>query len=213
MRPSRSFEKLLRMALRRLARLRTCAIDALKQADPHRDRQLAYVVVESLNLWANFSRSYALSCLFRPKRIAKGRVRVGNAAITMPAAVFLLAAQQRRGPAAAAPTSRREEPAWHERDLLLKTCLAMGCSHVADVQAALSGNTTVFEDLPAFRNFFAHRNDESARKAIALARRQYLIIGARHPTSALSMPAYKRTQPLILDWLDDMQIVMEFLCD
>lgn len=201
------------MALKRLARLRICAIDALTQPAPNRDCQFAYIVMESLNLWANFSRSYVLSCLFRPKRVAKGRVMVSNAAITTPAAVFLLAAQQRRGPAAAAPTSRREEPAWHERDLLLKTCLGMGCSHLADVQSALSGNTTVFEDLPAFRNFYAHRNDESARRAIALARRQYLIIGARHPTSALAMPAYKRTQPLILDWLDDIQIVMEFLCD
>lgn len=201
------------MASNRLARLRSCALDGLANPGPKQDRQFAYVVIEALNLWANFSRSYVLSCLFRPKRITKGRVRIGNAAITTPAALFLLAAQIRRGPAAAAPTSRRDEPSWHERDLLIKTCLGMACSHAADVQGALSGNTTVFEDLPAFRNFYAHRNDESAQKAVALVKRQYLIVGVRHPTGALSTPAYKRTQPLLLDWLDDMQIVMEFLCD
>lgn len=213
MRPSRSFEKLLRMASKRLARLRGRAVEGLALAEPLRDRQFAHVVVESLNLWANFSRSYALSCIFRPKRVAKGRVTISNAAITSPATVLLLAAQVRRGPAAPAPTTRRDEPAWHERDLLLKTCMAMGCSHAADVQGALSGHTTVFDHLPTFRNFYAHRNDESAQKALTLARKQYLIIGVRHPTSALSNPAYKRPQPLILDWLDDMQIVMEFLCD
>jgi hypothetical protein len=214
MRPSRSFEKLLRMASNRLARLRSRAVEGLTHTGPERDRQFAYVIVEALNLWGNFSRSYAMSCLFRPKRVTKqGRVTIGNATVTTPAAVLLIAAQVRRGPAAAAPTTRRDEPAWHDRDLLIKTCLAMGSSHAADVQGALSGNTTVFDHLPTFRNFYAHRNDESAQKAIRLARNQYLIIGVRHPTGALSAPAYKRTQPLILDWLDDMQVVMEFLCD
>ena len=213
MRPSRSFQTLLRSATNRVGRLRAHAVEGLKQGGSYQDRQLAFVVVETLNLWANFSRSYLLSCLFRPKRIAKGRVTLGNAAVTTPGALFLLAAQIWRGPGAAAPATRRQEPAWHQRDLLIKTCLAMGCSHVADVQNALSGNTRVFDDLPAFRNFYAHRNDESAQKAIALAHTQYLITGVGHPTSALSTPAYKRTQPLILDWLDDMQAVMEFLCD
>jgi len=194
-------------------RLRALAIDALARTAPGRDRQLAYVAIEAQNLWGNFSRSYALSCLFRPKRVANGKVTLTNASITTPAAVLFLAAQVRRGAAAVLPTTRRDEPAWHERALLIKLCLAMGCSHAADVQSALSLMTTVFEGLPTFRNFYAHRNDESAEKAIAFARRQYLITGIYHPSAALATPAYKRPQPLILDWLDEMQAVMELLCD
>jgi hypothetical protein len=201
------------MASGRLARLRVSALDGLAQSGPERDRQLAYVTVEALNLWANFARSYALSCPFRPTRITKGRVTLSNAAITTPAAVLLLAAQARRGAGAVAPMTRREEPAWHERDLLIKTCLAMGCSHAGDVQSALSVITTVFEALPSFRNFYAHRNDESAEKAVALGKKQYLITGMRHPSAVLATPAYKRTQPLILDWLNEMQAVMELLCE
>jgi len=213
MRPARSFEKLLGMASRRLNRLRSRAVDALKSGNPERDRHLAYVTVEALNLWANFSRSYVLSCLFRPMRISKRRVALSNAAISTPASVLLLATQMRRGPTASAPTSRREEPSWHERDLLMKTCKAMGCSNYPEVQSALSVVTTVFEDLPAFRNFYAHRNDESASRVIALGKRNHLISGARHPTDVLVMAAYKRPQPLVLDWLDDLQIAMELLCD
>src|SRR5687768_10387078 len=121
MRPSRSFRRLLRMALTRLSRLRFCANQALTASDTERDRRLAFVAIEALNLWANFCRSYVLSCPFRPARLANGRVSLSNAAVSTPAAVLLLATQARRGPTAKAPTSRKDEPAWHEKDLLLKT--------------------------------------------------------------------------------------------
>lgn len=78
---------------------------------------------------------------------------------------------------------------------------------------ALSVSTRVFDDLPKFRNFYAHRNEESAKKAVDLARHYYVIGGAKSPTEALATPALKRTQPLILDWLDDMGVVMQLLCE
>ena len=214
MRASRSFAKLLGTALYRLARLRERAVIALGSAPPQRDKGLSSVVIETLNLWSNFSRQYVLSCLFRPTRALKmGRVQLSNAAIQTPGDLIHAAARIRFGPTAPAPATRRQEPKWHEKDLLFKTCQAIGCSHLADVQAALSLGTRVFDDMPACRNFYAHRNDETAATVIALGKKQYLITGAEHPTDVLAFPAYKRPQPLILDWLDDMRIVMELLCE
>jgi hypothetical protein len=84
---------------------------------------------------------------------------------------------------------------------------------LAQVQAALSLQTRVFFDLPSFRNFYAHRNRESAESAILLAKRNYLIAGPNHPSDVLAEPARNRPQALILDWIDDMSAIVELLCD
>lgn len=203
------------MAQRRRVSLQVRATNALRPAieRSERDKDFAYVVIEAQNLWANFLRSYLLSCLFSPRRIRGDRVALGNAMIRLPGDLLHAAAKAQKGPTAAAPTARREEPAWHDVNVFLRTCQDIQCSHLIDVQTALSVSTRAFYDIPVFRNFYAHRNEESAQKALALARKQYLITTVRHPTDALATPALKRPQALILDWLDDLDVVMELLCD
>lgn len=213
MRLSSSYKILQESAAKRLGRLRAHALVGLGKAGPERDTRFAFVVIEAQNLWANFFRSYTLSCVFSPKRTIHGRVTLENAAISTPGDVLLVAARVHRGSAAGAPTSRRDEPPWHSTNVFLRTCSEIGCSHIADIRNALSVSTRVFDDLPAFRNFYAHRNEESARKAIDVAQRYYVIRGARSPAEALATPPLKRTQALILDWLDDMSVVMQFLCE
>lgn len=214
MRPARRFDKLLRMAGRRLARLRAHAAIGLDRGTSRsdRDKHLGFVILEAQNVWANFIRSYLLSLLVTPKRINGGRVSLGNKAIVTPGDLLHLAAKAAKGPIAPAPTTRREELG-HDVNVLVRTCSALQPSNETDVHSALSVQARVFYDLPTFRNFYAHRNEESAKKAIELARQQYLITGARHPTEALSSPAMRRPQALVLDWLDEMQAVMELLCD
>jgi len=185
----------------------------IANTNPERDREMSYVVLEAQNLWTNFTRSYLISCIYKPRRCAGGRVTHGNAIIQTPGDVTYAANKIAKGPQAPAPTTRRDEPSWHETALFGKTCQELQCSHLASVQAALSLQTRVFYDLPPFRNFYAHRNDESAQRAVQLARTQYLIVGPRHPSDALALPAKNRTQALILDWLDDMRAMVDLLCD
>ena len=215
MRSAQSFRKLLRTGRKRLRRLRghaTWALDG-RRSSSERDRRLSYVVIESQNLWANFVRAYLLSCLTSPRWRNGGVITLGNAAVQLPGDVLHLGARAARGPHAAAPTSRREEPRWWETGVFLKTCQDMQCSHFPDVQAALSAQTRALYDMPTFRNFYAHRNDETAERAVRLARRQYLIAGVRHPTAALATPALNRPQALVLDWLDEIGVLMELLCE
>lgn len=213
MRHSRNFACLRTSAQKRLSRLRARAVLGVANRNPLRDRELAYVVLEAHNLWANFTRSYLLSCIFQPKRCTGGRVTHANAAIQTPGDVLLAANKAARGPFAPAPTTRREEPSWHDVALFHKTCQDLQCSHLAHVQAALSLQTRVFHDLPPFRNFYAHRNRDSAQRAIQLAKNTYLISGPTHPSDVLCEPAKNRTQALILDWLDDMRTIVELLCE
>ena len=215
MRPARQFSILRRAAERRLTRLRNRTKSALTQgvSDSERDRVVAYVVLEAQNLWSNFVRSYVLSLLGKPRRVLGGRVTIVNLTLTSPGSVLHLAAKATRGPLALAPVTRREEPAWHDVNTLLKTCTQIGPSNQSNIIAAMSLQTRVFADLPTFRNFYAHRNEESARKALDIARRQYLIMKTNHPTEALGKPAIRRPQALLLDWLDEMQSVIELLCD
>jgi hypothetical protein len=203
------------MGLRRLARLRATAVSAVMATTDasDRDRRIGFVVIEAQNLWGNFARAYVLSCIVSPRRRRGGCVKLGNSAIRLPGDVLHLAARASKGPHAPAPTSRREEPPWHDTSVLLKTCEGMKCSHLADVHAALSTQTRALYDLPVFRNFYAHRNQESAEKAIRIARQQYLIAGVSHPTEALAQPALQRPQALVLDWLDEIEVIMDFLCD
>ena len=213
MRESRSFACLRASARKRLWRLRARAVVGVANRNPLRDRELAYVVLETQNLWTNFSRSYLISCVFTPKRCAGGRVTYTNAAIQTPGDVLFAANKLARGPLAAAPITRRDEPSWHDIALFHNTCQHLQCSHLAHVQAALSLQTRVFHDLPSFRNFYAHRNGESAQKAVQLAKRIYLIVGPTHPSDVLAEPARNRTQALILDWLDDMSTIVDLLCE
>jgi hypothetical protein len=213
MRPSQNFGALRATSRYRLARLRQRAVEGLLPDFVEQDRHFAYVILETQNLWSNFVRSYLLSCLRTPRRIKNPAVTITNAAVTTPGDVILIATRVWKGPAASAPADRRDEPPWHEKRFLLKTVREMQCSHYLDVEAALGIATRVIDDLPTFRNFYAHRNKDSARKAVELARRYYLITGFRHPTHVLAQPGHHRPQPLILDWLDDLSVIFDFLCE
>lgn len=213
MRESRSFATLGKTASKRLRRLRARAVIGVASRNPQRDREFAYAIVEAQNLWTNFTRSYLLSCIFRPKRRNGGRVTYANAAIQTPGDVLFEANKLARGPLAPAPIARRDEPPWHDVALFYRTCQHLQCSHLAHVQTALSLQTRVFQDLPSFRNFYAHRNGESAEKAVQLAKRIYLIAGPTHPSDVLAQPARNRTQALVLDWLDDISAIVDLLCE
>lgn len=208
MRPCSDLAKLGDRATARLNRLK-----ALVDTHTDRERAISLAVIEAQNTWSNFARAFLLSLLSSARRRSGGRVALGNAAVNSPGALLAIATRACRGPLAAPPTTRREEPAWHDTSNFLKACAALSPSNLAQVQAALSLQTGVFSDLPAFRNFFAHRNEESARRAVDLARRNYLITGLSHPSAVLMRPARLRTQPLLLDWIDEMKVVIELATD
>jgi hypothetical protein len=217
MRPSRDLVKLRRQAIGFLGRLRVDVASVASDFSPHSRKVIGQVTIDLLNNWSIFSRSYYLSCILRPKRERGGRV----IATTFPGngfndAIGLAIRRYRpsRTPLPNGSWDRRDEPPWHDINVLLTSCAGLGCSNLAQIQASLSTGTTVFNRLPAFRNFFAHRNEASARSALTQAGGFRNSSSIRpHPADILRSPPLTRPFPLLLEWIHDVEITVQWMCE
>jgi hypothetical protein len=218
MRPSKYLKQLRHKANERhLKKLRTLADEASRLAWPESDQKISYVAIECLNTWANFSRAYFLSCTLLPWREKGSRITCNISIRTFNDAIDAAMRKckrrvwdrevQKRG-----NWGRRDEPTWHDRNILIKSCEEIGCSNQTEILNAFSIQPKVFDHLPTFRNFYAHRNDDTAMKAKRVAR-SYSIPTPGHPSKILLTPAYGRPQILILDWIDDIHTIVELLCE
>lgn len=213
MRLSSSYKTLNRVAQARVRRLRALGLGAVTLTPPEANRLLSYVAVEALNLWSLFVRSYTLSLALRPSRCAGGRIALSHPGISVPHDILIVAMallRPMRPPSATGTWSRRDEPAWHDTHSLLRCATFLGTSNLADVQAALSIGSRVFNDLPVFRNFFGHRNATSYQAASSLALHYAIPVG--HPGEILRARPAGRPYPLMVDWIDDLGVVIDLLC-
>jgi len=204
--------KLRRTLKKRLHRLeqRLTSI-APTTSTPDRDIVVAYVAIEALNAWAQFSRSFYLSC-------AIGAVTERNRIITTTAPLTadhlgLAVAQYKKSakPNAAGAWHRRDEPAWHDPNVLMTVCSNLGCSIQVAIQAAFSLQQNVFNDLPVCRNFFAHRNEATSRAATNMAPR-YALPTSLPPCDFLLAASPGNSTSVMLQWLDELNITAEFIC-
>lgn len=201
---------------RHLSKLRTFADGASQLPLPESDGILSYVAIQCLNAWANFARAYFLSCTLSPWRENGSKIQLSNPAIrtfndAIDAAIKRCRSSTWKQAAKQREWDRHDEPRWHKPDTLIKSCDEIGCSNHIEIREVLSRQTQVFDHLRVFRNFYAHRNEDTAMKAKRIAR-DYSISLRYHPTEILLMPAYDRPQVLILDWIDDIEAVVELLC-
>jgi hypothetical protein len=223
MRPAADFRKLQFSAFKHLARLRgltdlsvmqltTKGISTREQLIAR--QTLAICTIELFNVWTNFARSYFLSCILRPRRVRRGRITHGNTAVvTFEDAVR--AATKRHKPSkvpTVGPVHRRDEPHWHDAHVFITSCAELKCSHEPDIAAAFSVGTRVLIDLPVVRNFFAHRNAATASAAQAVAV-SYAIPSRPHPIDILTLPPAGRPFPLLIEWIDDVHVLVELLCE
>ena len=218
MRPTRNLQRLRLSASANLVRLRHLAFQAsIGPQVRQTDLIVSHVAIQAITTWSNFTRAYYLSLVLHPKLESGNRVIVDALyrRITFDQAIGYAIAQFNRK-ARARPSGAwdpRHEPPWRRTDVLDALCSAnlLDASHYAQVQAALAVPTAAFSDLPLFRNFYAHRNHDTATLAMQRAP-QYGIPATLHPTSILLRRPLARHQPLILDWLDDILRVIELLC-
>lgn len=211
MKPSKYLYKLHNKTLRYLRKLRNMADMANRLSGAESERIISFVTIECLNLWANFSRAYFLSCTLLPIRESGLQVTLSNHYVrSFDDAIYAALSKFKPYILRRGNWTRRDEPAWQDPNVLMGSCSEIGCSNLNNIQAAFSIQTKVFEHLPTFRNFYAHRNDYTAQKAKNIAR-YYTIIVHNHPSNILFSYAYGRPQILILDWIDDITTVVELL--
>ncbi len=212
--PSRRLAKLQRRAGRRIARLR-CLVDSLSlPPTAEKDRTVAWVVIEARNLWAGFLRAYYLSGA-RGTRTASG-TPVSLVTLTFPdaRAALIYSVRLLKSPGFSRSSVRRQdEPPWHVYSDYLRLCRTVGFSNLAQINSAFSYTTTFFELLTPVRNFYAHRCDETFRKAgqvgvkLGLSSKPDL-----RPTEIMCSKLPGRPQNIVTDWLDDIGNVIQLFC-
>ena len=214
MRPTPVLARLERTAVQRALLLRTLADSCgSPPVAAETDRLVSFLAIETLNLWACFARSYYLSCVMGARTRAGASVTISNASVrsfddAIKLAVWTFNTRLRGTPG---PFRPRDEPAWHDTAVLLRLISVVGASTVAQTTTALGHSTTVFRDLPVFRNFFAHRSEGTAVKAANVAR-SYSLNPALRPSEVLCATRAGRPQSVLSDWIDDVRIVVSGLC-
>lgn len=203
--------KLRQTATRRLARLKidveTCPLPLSRAGD----RIMASVTIEAANIWSATGRCFYVSSCLRAKRTNGLRVSMLAQAVDSVTAINFAMATLKASTPGGPPWRRRDEPAWHETATLLKLMRALGASNLSAVSTALSIKTRVFNDLPVFRNFFAHRNDDTVSRVGRIAR-GYRISPNLRPSEILATAVPGRPQRLLSDWLDDLSYAITLLC-
>jgi hypothetical protein len=175
------------------------------------DRVISYTTIEALNTWGSFARAYYLSCcLCQARRTTGARVTLAAGRITNTLDALFCATRVMTG-AKRPPTNRRQEPAWHDPNTLLKTFAVLNVSNLNQIQAAFSYSTSAFAHLPTIRNFFAHRNDDTMHKVRDVAR--HLGVNPNQRACEIVCSALAgRPQNILADWLDDIRNVAVLLC-
>jgi hypothetical protein len=105
------------------------------------------------------------------------------------------------------PISHWKEPIWRKPSALELVVLALGASNAPALRRGLAYPTNVFDQLPAFRNYFAHKNESTAGQVSQFIR-GYALPGSTNPAEALATHLPGRPQSLIRDWIDDVATVV-----
>jgi hypothetical protein len=174
---------------------------------------MSWAIIEATNLWAGFLRAYYLSASGRA-RTASGH-RITFAASTFPNFQGALKyAVLQWDPKFKKPSvTRRDEPPWHNTKNFLSLFNKLGASNLAGVHKALAYSTTFYELLPTIRNFYAHRCDETFRKAGNVGIKLGLsAVPNLHATEIMCSKLSKRPYNVATDWLDDIGNVIDLLC-
>ena len=207
--PKHELRKLQRQANSRLLKLRSGVVSVGPATASENDEKLAFVVVESMNIWASFVRSYYLSW-FIPAKTITGKQITSVQKFTSFVDAIVFAIRRLRRPSYRGTPARRDEPPWHEPRTLLTLAADLRVSNLGQIQAAFSINASFVENLPTVRNFYAHRNQETFQR---VQRRGTLLgLGLLRPCELLSTPLPRRPQNILTDWLDEIRITIELLC-
>jgi hypothetical protein len=201
----------LRLTLkRRLSRLERRLTGVSKSNHQDRDMMVAYVAIEALNAWSLFVRSFYLSCALGATTTRQKRIKF-NTPTSDPLGFAINKFKKSATANIAGVWHRRDEPAWHDPNVLLTVCAALGCSIQTELQASFSLQQNVFNDLPVLRNFFAHRNQGTSQAARYIAPR-YTLPSTLSPSELLLAVSPGAATSIMLEWLDEMNITAEFMC-
>ena len=195
--------------LRRFSRISNILKEErLRRPDPIKERAVAYAIVELLNTWSEFARALFLS-------YALGASDSQGVSVThnihnmhsVEDALFEASSFSNPSRRLSRPVRRRFEPTWHHRSTLTRLSTHFGFSNLSAINNGLSVQTRSFDDLPTIRNFYSHKNADTFKSAIGVAR-YYVVPQPMHPTELVLSVASGRSQSIGEDWVSDLQNVI-----
>jgi len=173
------------------------------------NRLTSFLILNTFNAWAEFCRNYYLAGV-RGFTTHSGVAVSTSLANNTPIQVAMQHAKLILYPKwVPAPLARRDEPAWHSRKYFLKVCQGVKFTNYSQVSAALALKSTSYEDIWSYRNFYAHRNEDTALQALSIARRQK-IIGA-HPTTCASAIIPGAATNFVESWAYDLDLTVAMM--
>ena len=206
----RELSKLNETALHRLSRLRVLANCCSLPVTQPDDRLVAFVVIETFNLWSTFARFLYLSSCLSATTVSGTRVSLSKCTFMSTNDALCFAIQEIKGKSIRKPR-RQDEPPWHMVNILLKLFNATGASNLPQVQSGASFQAHMFEELRTMRHFFAHRNQETAERVRQIARNRSISLKSRPSEVACSIPT-GRPQSLLADWQDHLRTAISLSC-
>ena len=211
MRPARYLAKLQRASVRRLGVLKRVVAHKQPPCTAADDRDMAFAAIEAATVWSSFVRSYYLSCALGAKLESGTKVTVSQPGILSTFDAMKFAVRKLKNKNLRRNWRPFDEPTWRLPSTLLRLSTEIGFSHGAQIAAAFSVSTSVFDELPDFRNFYAHRG-ESTVQGVAAMVSNWRMSGRMHPTAAMACCRPGRPQNIISDWCDEIRITVELLC-
>ena len=181
-----------------------------------RAQRIPLLVIDGINCFANFTRAFYLSAALgcwtgAGIRVCSGVPSIRTLREAMVVAIHAAAKNKAQYLPATGPIGRRQEPAWHDPNVLIQCAQAASLSNRDDVVSAFSPFPKCVTDWSCVRNFFAHRNgDTHAAATTVLA--QNGLVSRGGITELLVQPGIHGARPLLWDWCEEIELVCEYLC-
>jgi hypothetical protein len=171
--------------------------------------------VDLLNQWSNFSREFFFSVVHGTWSASSGDISVtkiapGDRRTAIDLAVRTNNAAKNRRPAGT-PWERKDEPKWYVHADLRRALDAIGATNLAQFDRAFALGVRAHRTLPAFRNYFAHKNRDTSDAARNMFV-QYMIPD-RLPTEGLCTVPFNASEVLFLDWITELSLLSGTLCE
>lgn len=171
------------------------------------------ITIDLQNTWANACKWYVVSCMLGACTKSGARVTcfrgfqheddVIRFAITTLKPWIKIAASGNWRPS--------DEPAWHMPRPVLTLAAAAQLSNTVDLQNIFSAGFSVFDDLPMFRNYYAHRNRDTRARAMSLAPRYGGSVFSKPSEVLLSIPL-NRPASVLEEWIDEVRLTLNSMC-
>ena len=181
---------------------------------PHQqDPVVAYVTIETLNAWAQFSKAFYLSCVINAATESRVKISVTPQGMSTNDAIgtAIVRFKKYATPNSLGEWARRDEPAWHDPNVLLEVCRTVNCSLYGQIQPPFLWGSAFLLTCRCSETSTVTEIVRVRRVAQRIAP-LYLVPTALRPSEILLRKKPAASASLLLEWMAELKITSEFIC-